>query len=90
MMEDNPAQLMKLDFSSLPDLRILKVDTAFPDDLSSPVSLDLTRNSSLKELSVSCDCSISALPEECSILKYSIACWYYEECTVSHNHPENE
>ena len=90
MVEDNPAQLMKLDFSSLPDLRILKVDTAFPDDLSSPISLDLTQNSRLKELSVSCDCSISALPKECSILKYSIACWYYEECTVSHNHPENE
>lgn len=86
----NSEKLMKVDISPLTRLTSLKVSTNSPDDSSIPVALDLSENPQLKELSVTCDCLITALPEECGITSYELSCWYYTDCSVSHNHPRHD
>ena len=78
-----------LDFSMLPNLQTLSISTYWQDfstgdrQGSSPVSINLSGNARLTDLTVSCDVSIKALPAECNIRTYRLECWADE---YSFNH----
>ena len=96
LMEGKHDVSLTLDFSSLPNLKKLKVnlfcDDPWEDGIawSTPAILSLTSNSQLENLTVDCDVRDILLPTDCNIRKYSISCWDsgYDDW-ANHSHDKN-
>ena len=96
LMEGKHDVSLTLDFSSLPNLKKLKVnlfcDDPWEDGIawSTPAILSLTSNSQLEDLTVDCDVRDILLPTDCNIRKYSISCWDsgYDDW-ANHSHDKN-
>ena len=96
LMEGKHDVSLTLDFSSLPNLKKLKVnlfcDDPWEDGIawSTPAILSLTSNSQLEDLTVDCDVRAILLPTDCNIRKYSISCWDsgYDDW-ANHSHDKN-
>lgn len=87
IISDSADTLDELDFSTLPNLQSLAVHPSSVSD-SYRVHLDLSQNSQLKSLSVSCLVSDIKLPTDCNITDYTAVCDYdYEihETKPSHD-----
>ena len=96
LMEGKHDVSLTLDFSSLPNLKKLKVnlfcDDPWEDGIawSTPAILSLPSNSQLEDLTVDCDVRDILLPTDCNIRKYSISCWDsgYDDW-ANHSHDKN-